>query len=543
MLRYDTEAGYQLVWCNQRAGELFSLPTLTLGNAPIHWKGLPLALSSYLSHALPSAMDKFEETLDPYLPEGPSGPRYQVRLLVDDGASEDRHFLLVFADSVTWSTGTPSELDSRKLESIGELASGVAHDFNNLIMGIQANAEALLSRETRGQDYQNLLVNIIRACGTGTSLTRSLLGYAKRQPLAIARFDLVELVKDVANIARLSLASGNHRLLPDASLADGAEPIMVDGCYSSLSHCLLNLIKNAREALPAGGGIHLRYLGDEATVRIEVRDDGKGIPEGDLPRIFEPFFSTKKQGTGLGLAMVRGIMAQHSGSIEITSSVGIGTSVMLVWPRALAKEDASAASPEEKTPDPRRSTDSIMQATTRPANLPVKSEPLLAFVVDDDELVRGGVQGLLEHLQYRVECYASGEEALDALNPEALPELIVLDYNMPGMDGTEFIRYWCEELPESYREHGTRILLVSGFPPSQFQSLMNKYAGMNVGLLQKPFSLHTLQRKLQDFGSLRSITGRIRPFNPKPPAPIRAKVKKPVMWANPSDDLDHPPQP
>src|SRR6202000_3164247 len=133
----------------------------------------------------------------------------------------------------------------------------------------------------------------------------------------------------------------------------------------SLSHCLLNLIKNAREAMPDGGTIQIMWEGSDSRAAVTVRDHGPGIPEADMAHIFEPFYSTKKQGTGLGLAMVRGILTQHGGTVEIRSTVGMGTSVSLTWPRGDAL--AVPAKPKEagETGDGRRSTHRIFKQTQR----------------------------------------------------------------------------------------------------------------------------------------------------------------------------------
>ena len=248
-----------------------------------------------------------------------------------DAKEEEHWYFFCFQDSVNWLDSSQGAVDQKKLETIGELASGVAHDFNNLIMGIQSNAEAMLTQPSLAPQARDSLVNIIRACSTGASLTRSLLGYAKRQPLTMTPFNLVDLIHDVARIA--GVATGNHRIALGKDFQDKSEPIMVVGSYSSLSHCLLNLIKNAREAMPDGGTIHVLWEGNDDTATVTVRDHGMGISEQDLAHIFEPFYSTKKQGTGLGLAMVRGILNQHAGTVEIRSTVGMGTSVSLVWPR------------------------------------------------------------------------------------------------------------------------------------------------------------------------------------------------------------------
>ncbi|HSI87198.1 MAG: ATP-binding protein [Candidatus Methylacidiphilales bacterium] len=502
LLQYSESTGFRLVSCNLMAATLFqtrehssALPSLALNF-------LPVEMANYFTEALKHVDRSPQQVMPTFRPQSQPGKVYRSTMYyeerIDDAAPDQRWYWFTFTDSALVDEKDRAALESRKLESIGELASGVAHDFNNLIMGIQANAEAMLSSSGLRPPDRSCLVNIIRACSSGSSLTRSLLGYAKRQPLTMTEFNLVELVSDVARIAGLSFGS-QHRITVAPLLALDAAPVRVTGCYSSLSHCLLNLIKNAREAMPDGGAIHILWEPLPTHAKLRVKDTGTGIRPEDLANIGQPFFSTKKQGTGLGLAMVQGILSQHDGTVEIESKVGVGTTVSLIWPRKVPGAT--------KRPDPRRSTDMIM-AQTGAVQKPAEAH--LAFVIDDDDLVRGGVSGLLEHLGYRVQSFSLAEEALDALTPKSLPRLILVDFHMPGMDGSEFIRQW-NSLPDTYKEQETQILLVSGHPPSKFQDFVAQYSQINLGVLQKPFSLETLRKKIVNTKANRSITMRLLP--------------------------------
>jgi CheY-like chemotaxis protein len=386
------------------------------------------------------------------------------------------------------------EVNRKKLETIGELASGVAHDFNNLIMGIQSNAEAMLAQPSLSPQARDSIVNIIRACSNGASLTRSLLGYAKKQPLTLTPFNLIDLIHDVARIA--GMASGGYRIALGKDFQEKSEPIMVVGSYSSLSHCLLNLIKNAREAMPDGGTIHVLWDGNETTANVTVRDHGAGISEQDLAHIFEPFYSTKKQGTGLGLAMVRGIVGQHAGTVEIRSTVGMGTSVSLVWPRG----DVPAKIARPKEIEGRRTTHRIFRHSQRvimqSQRMSAESHYLI-YVIDDDDLVRDGLCSLLEHLGHRTHSFRHPEVALQALlDAETPPEVVIVDYNMPGMNGTQFIGRYSAAVNGTPRVGATQLLLMSGLPPSHFQDFMSEFAELKLGVLEKPFTLDTLRKRL-----------------------------------------------
>jgi signal transduction histidine kinase/DNA-binding NarL/FixJ family response regulator len=551
ILHFRAANGYELVSANMSAATLFDMPPQSFSQTPRTWEQLPLPLSIYLAQALAEFKGEDQEQMPDYRAQNPQlgVPVYKVTLFhatCEPGpeANTEHWYLFCFEQADKADSAQRNQVEACKLETIGELASGVAHDFNNLIMGIQSNAEAILSDPSSlPEKKRNALINIIRACSSGTSLTRSLLGYAKRQPLTMTQFNLIDMINDVVRIDALALDSA-HQLRLDDALNNKLEPILVNGCYSSLSHCLLNLVKNAREAMPHGGKIGIRWEGDDTMARLTVSDTGTGISEEELTRIFQPFYSTKKNGTGLGLAMVKGIMSQHEGNVEIASQPGVGTSVTLVWPRSGVPVGTYArALPAE----PRKSTDEIVlrkptSKVSRTGILGKDGKPKLAFVIDDDELVRGGVQGLLEYIGYKVEGFGRAEAAVAALASNHVPRLILVDYHMPGMDGSEFIRYWFSELPEEYRDADTQILLVSGHPPSQFQEIIRKYSERNVGLLQKPFSLETLQKKLIDFSALRSITTRIRPVAQGRPVPIgnpsmrNALVKKaaPPLFQNPT---------
>jgi signal transduction histidine kinase len=352
LVHFCATRGYEVFTWNRPAVGIFDLNSSGVGQAPLTWSELPAPLAEYLSQALQMVSGAPEEPMPGFKhPDRPEQSYFAKVFYEGEPATEDTEeghwYLFCFQDSVHWLGHAQGAVDQKKLETIGELASGVAHDFNNLIMGIQSNAEAMLAQPSLLPQARDSLVNIIRACSSGASLARSLLDYAKRQPLTMATFNLVDLVHDVMRIA--GVASGPCRIALGKDFQDPKGAIPLVGSYSNLSHCLFNLIKNARESMPDGGTIHLLWEGSDTRAVVTVRDHGAGIAEQDMAHIFEPFFSTKKQGTGLGLAMVRGILIQHSGTVEIRSTVGMGTSVSLVWPRGnveatevLQKDDGAA---------------------------------------------------------------------------------------------------------------------------------------------------------------------------------------------------------
>lgn len=531
LVHFSTERGYELVDWNRLAVRLFNLKPQGPGAQPVVWADLPVPLAEYLSQALQAVSGAPEEAMPGF--KHPTDPDqtyfakvfYEKVLLPEDSKTEEHWYYFCFQDSVNWLDNSQGAVNQKKLETIGELASGVAHDFNNLIMGIQSNAEAMLAQPNMAPQARDSLVNIIRACSTGASLTRSLLGYAKKQPLTMTPFNLVDLIHDVARIA--GVASGNHRIALGKDFQEKSDPIMVVGSYSSLSHCLLNLIKNAREAMPDGGTIHVLWEGSATSAAVTVRDHGAGISEQDMAHIFEPFYSTKKQGTGLGLAMVRGILNQHSGTVEIRSTVGMGTSVSMVWPRG---NIATADRPKEPA-DVRRSTRRIFRQSQRiimqSQRLPAEQH-FLIYVIDDDDLVRDGLCSLLQHLGHRTQSYRNPEVALKELiaspNP---PEVVIVDYNMPGMNGAQFIGGYSTAVSHQERFAHTSILLMSGLPPSHFQDFMSEFTHLKMGILEKPFSLDTLRKKLANIQGTRKASGGPLKITGEPmPRPNSEKLAK-----------------
>jgi two-component system, cell cycle sensor histidine kinase and response regulator CckA len=224
---------------------------------------------------------------------------------------------------------------SQKLEAVGQLSGGIAHDFNNILTVIQGNASLLLD-SLKGEDGE-VVREIAEAAERGATLTRQLLLFSRNQP---ARLDAVDLDDIVRNMMKLMRRLVGERVTLETRLADGLPKVMADA--GMLEQVILNLVVNARDAMPAGGIIHLATtrveVGEERSVRypdatpgvrvcLSVEDTGTGIPADVLPRIFEPFFTTKgaDKGTGLGLATVYGIVKQHRGWIEVTSPPGSGT--------------------------------------------------------------------------------------------------------------------------------------------------------------------------------------------------------------------------
>jgi PAS domain S-box-containing protein len=328
---------------------------------------------------------------------------------------------------------------SQKMETIGQLTGGIAHDFNNLLAAILANLELLRKRMGDDPGLHRLLDGAIQGAERGTSLTRRLLAFARRQELHPEPVDVRRLVHEMRDLLRRTLGPG---IVIDLGFAEALPPAIVDAHQLELA--LLNLAVNARDAMPGGGRLTIAAdRGDivqahpdgpaaGAYVRLSVTDTGLGMDADTLKRAIEPFFTTKGvgKGTGLGLAMVQGLAVQSGGGMQITSIPDEGTTVTLWLPVA----DGTIPKPAEP------------QAAEQAAPL-LQPRQLKVLVVDDDVLVAMGTTAMLEDLGHVTLMAGSGTEALEVLQEHPDIELVLTDQAMPGMTGTELARRLRELYP------------------------------------------------------------------------------------------------
>jgi signal transduction histidine kinase/ActR/RegA family two-component response regulator len=371
--------------------------------------------------------------------------------------------------------------EAQKLEAVGLLAGGIAHDFNNLLQVIGGNASLALDSGHEDRNREGALDAIIHAVRQASQLTRQLLAVGRRQALHREQLELNSLVATHLSMVR--------RLLPENIHIDtraAPEPVVMVADKGQLEQVLLNLSLNARDAMPAGGqlSIALETLDlDAATakqlcqqpaghfVRVTVSDTGHGMTSEALERIFEPFFSTKPhdKGSGLGLAVVYGIIRQHGGHISARSEPGRGTQFMVLLPC-----EASGQTPNAET------------ASAQPASErrgPVAARILLA---EDNEAVRRVAQRVLAHLGAHVVAAVDGQQAVDlfAANPGQF-DLLFLDVMMPGLSGFE-VATRCRSLrPE------IPVLFASGYAA---ESLVTPGEGtISDTILRKPYDPETLR--------------------------------------------------
>jgi PAS domain S-box-containing protein len=381
---------------------------------------------------------------------------------------------------------------AQRLEGIGRLAGGVAHDFNNLLTVILSCVEMLrdaLADQTPEvrEDVEQISAAAVRA----RDLTRQLLAFARKQVIAPVSLDLGAVVRDGERLLRRILGED---VVLTVETEDGLWPVLCDP--GQLEQLILNLAVNARDAMPSGGTLSItarnaavELLVDRETgqrrlgpwVRLSVRDSGTGMTPEVQAHLFEPFFTTKPsgEGTGLGLAMVHGIVAQNGGHIEVESAPGQGTTFDVFLPRAAAAAAVPAPAPTPAAPAPAGET--------------------TILVVEDDPLVRSVSVRALRGAGYQVLVAASGAEATALAAHAGRIDLVLSDVVMPGMSGPEVVSELRRTRP------GLRALFVSGYP----QDAVAQRGVLEVGteLLAKPFTSAALLERVRMLAVPRDAVG------------------------------------
>ena len=369
---------------------------------------------------------------------------------------------------------------AQKMEAVGQLTGGMAHDFNNLLTVILGNGEFLAERLAHDPDLRRMAEATIKAAERGAELTGSLLAFARRQPLAPRDVDVAATVRGLEVILRRTLGENIECRF---AFADDVRPALVDP--AQLESALLNLVLNARDAMRGGGRLTVETAmarldespaeGNEDVapgnyVMLAVTDTGTGMTPDILAQVFEPFFTTKEfgQGSGLGLSMVYGFVKQSGGHVKIYSEPGHGTTVRLYLPEA---PGAAATTGDRSGSAARGGAETIL-------------------VVEDDEMVRNHVTGLVSLLGYRVLAAADGAAALAVLRrPEAV-DLLFTDVIMPGgMSGPQLAAAAVQLRP------GIKVLYTSGYTENAV--LHGGRLDPGVTLLSKPYRRHELAEKLR----------------------------------------------
>ena len=310
---------------------------------------------------------------------------------------------------------------TQKMEMLGQLTGGVAHDFNNLLSIILGNLELLQKRTTADERSRQLIDTAIQGVQRGATLVQRMLAFARRQSLDPQPVDVVALMRGMMDLLQRSLGPQHELLLPEEGVIAVAD---VD--ENQLEMALLNLVVNARDAMPDGGAIkilvdHVKEIGKDDQIAIEVIDHGGGMDPATLARATEPFFTTKgpSKGTGLGLPMVHGFAAQSGGQLRIASQPGEGTKATIILPAAQGTAPALRNRPAPSEPVAHRARTAVILA------------------VDDDFLLLMNLQAMLEDMGHRVLTAHNGEDALRVLSQAAEVDLVITDQAMPKMNGSQ----------------------------------------------------------------------------------------------------------
>jgi PAS domain S-box-containing protein len=363
----------------------------------------------------------------------------------------------------------------QKLESIGVLAGGIAHDFNNLLHVVLGNADLARKHVPADSEAREHLDEVVRATLRAAELTQQLLAYSGRGAVESRQLDLSREVREMATLLRTAISK---QAMLDWDLAEELPPVTADP--TQLRQIVMNLITNASDALgDQSGTITLRTglvesaesaAEPPAWVFLEVSDTGCGMDSSTLQRIFDPFFSTKFTGRGLGLAAVMGIVESHQGHVRIRTAPGEGTTFRVVLPAVSGEAEVA----------PRR----LSGAGWRGRGT--------VLMVEDEEGVREVVGRMLERLGFHVIMAVDGHDAIRALD-EHDGELtaVLLDLSMPRMGGAETVRLLRQRSPE------LPVVLMSGYTEEDVASKILDGLGGTVGFLHKPFLSEDLSSVLR----------------------------------------------
>ena len=366
----------------------------------------------------------------------------------------------------------------QKMEAVGQLTGGIAHDFNNLLMAILGSLE-IARRRVEDPSVTRLIDNAIRGAQRGATLTQRMLAYARRQELNLQAVDIPTLIRGMTELLERSLGPS---VMLETRFPLALQWVTADA--NQLEMALLNLVVNARDAMPEGGPIILAArpetvsaggkLAPGAYVCLSVVDHGEGMDETTLERATDPFFTTKEvgKGTGLGLPMVLGVAEQSGGQLVLKSRKGQGTTAELWLPVAPKTGTTGTAVLADRAPPPSRT--------------------LTVLVVDDDSLVLTNMAVMLEDLGHKVFEANSARQALAILRREAAIELVITDQAMPHMTGAQLIgeiKTGWPDLP---------VILATGYAelPKETDPLLRRLA--------KPFRQSDLMQAVNDVMSERS---------------------------------------
>jgi len=394
----------------------------------------------------------------------------------------DKRYFFIGRDMSEYERAQQLLRQSQKMEAVGQLTGGVAHDFNNILMVIQAKVDSIEEEQLLNGRLLDDMKVIGRAVQRAADLTQQLLAFSRKQPLRPQHTNINDLVAETGKLLRRTLG---EQVEMEAILADDLWNVEVD--RAQFEAALVNLCINARDAMPRGGRLlvesvntaldddYVKSNPDAATgdyVLLSVTDTGTGIPADLLEKVLEPFFTTKAvgKGTGLGLSMVYGFIKQSKGYLKIYSEVGTGTTIKLFLPRSLAQRERFAG---REFPDVPRGTERVL-------------------VVEDDTEVRASVVRQLQSLGYLVTEAPDGQSGLAAFSTTSAPfDLLLTDVVMPGSLSGKGL---ADEVSRRWPE--TKVVFMSGYTENAIVHHGRIDAG--VRLLSKPFRKSDLAKTIRE---------------------------------------------
>jgi two-component system cell cycle sensor histidine kinase/response regulator CckA len=412
-----------------------------------------------------------------------AGPRkvFEVAALRLGEGEETVGWIVQIHDVTSERSAQVQQRSQERLAAVGQLAAGLAHDFNNIMSVIILYAEMLLQSPQRSDKDTERLRTITEQGQRAALLIQQILDFSRQSVMDQHPFDLVPFLREMEGLLT--------RTLPETirvRVVTEGESFMLYGDPARVRQVCINLALNAREAMPDGGELRFTLspftlregepapcvdMGLGAWIRMTVTDSGPGIKPDVMPHIFEPFFTTKSpaQASGLGLAQVYGIVQQHHGHIDVVSPKDGGTTFSLYWPAHAAA--VAPVVPAEEADAGRGSGETIL-------------------VVEDNEATRASVSEILISLGYRVLQASDGRQALEVHAREAGQiDLVLSDLVMPGMGGSELVRALEAKAPE------LRILLMTGYPLGGTRELLESGT---VHWLQKPLTMTKLARAVRE---------------------------------------------
>jgi nitrogen-specific signal transduction histidine kinase/CheY-like chemotaxis protein len=375
---------------------------------------------------------------------------------------------------------------AQKMEAVGQLTGGIAHDFNNMLTGIIGSLDLMQRYIANGRSAEiaRFAEAAVTSAQRAAALTHRLLAFSRRQSLDRQRIDPNQLVHSLEEL--LSRTKGEHIEL---SIRFGQDIWPVDTDANQLENALLNLVINARDAMPDGGVLRVetancvldgsvRQLGLEPVipgeyVMISVTDTGSGMSPAVLAKAFDPFFTTKPtgQGTGLGLSMIYGFAQQSGGHVALQSTVGEGTRVHLYLPR-------------------HADTVQVENVLQTPENIPRAQQGESVLVVEDDQAVRMLVLNVLDELGYRGHPAADARTAIPLLESSLRIDLLVTDVGLPGLNGRQLA-----EIARQYRP-GLKVLFMTGYAEKAAEK--QHFLDDATDMVAKPFTIDVLANKIRD---------------------------------------------